>query len=157
MFLGRTPRRFPCAFMPDMHSRLDRAYHCAFMVAERVGRPVRPEIHCPGPVGRAAATPAQKNSRPMSWAGAGVTNTQEEEQGTGSSEPTPGGSPSAPPLVGEESPAMPLISSASESSSPVTRRDLHRAKRGLRADRKIIESTRPLLLLLLRLLLLLLL
>ena len=75
--------------------------------------------------------PAKKNSWPMSWAGAGVTKTQEEEQGTGSSEPTPGGSPSAPPHVGEESPAMPRVSSASESSSPVTRRDLHRAKRGL--------------------------
>ena len=74
---------------------------------------------------------AKQNSRPMSWAGVGVGTTQEEEQGTGSSEPTPSGSPSAPPGVGEESPAMPRVSSASESSSPVTRRDLHRAKRGL--------------------------
>ena len=101
------------------------------MVAERIGRPVRPEIHCPRPVGRATAMPAKKNSWPMSWAGAGVTNTQEEEQGAGSSEPTPSGSPSAPPRIGEESPAAPRLSSASESSSPVTRRDLHRAKRGL--------------------------
>ena len=67
----------------------------------------------------------------MSWAGAGVSTTQEEEQGPGSSELTPGGSSNAPLRVGDGSPLAPLISSASESSTPVTRRDFNRVKRGL--------------------------
>ena len=58
-------------------------------------------------------------------------NIQEEEQGGGSSEPTPAGTPSGPRGVGEESPSHPLPSSASESGSPLTRRDLNRVKKGL--------------------------
>ena len=52
-------------------------------------------------------------------------------QGSGSSEPIPIGSSGAPIGVGDESPSMPAMSSASESGSPVTRRQLYRTKRGL--------------------------
>ena len=75
--------------------------------------------------------PTHKNSRPVSVAGVGTRITQEEEQGTGSSELTPSGSPSAPRWVGEESPSLPFPSSASESGSPLARRDLNRVKKGL--------------------------
>ena len=75
--------------------------------------------------------PMNKNSRPVSVAGVGNKDIQEEEQGGGSSEPTPSGSPSAPRRVGEESPSLPFPSSASESGSPLTRRDLKRVKKGL--------------------------
>ena len=57
-----------------------------------------------------------------------------QPQGSGSSEPILVGSSDAPSQVGDESPSMPPISSASESGSPVTRRhlqiSLNRTKRG---------------------------
>ena len=52
-------------------------------------------------------------------------------QGSGSSEPIQVGSSDAPIRIGDESPSMPAMSSASESGSPVTRRQLYRTKRGL--------------------------
>ena len=120
------------------------------MVAERVGRPVRPLIHAQGPWGGpgAMSVPSQQPDDGFMTSGVSPGNViiKEEEyrrlvqaaalataqpQGAGSSEPILGGSSDAPIRVGEESPSMPTMRSASESGSPVTRRELSRTKRRL--------------------------
>ena len=121
------------------------------MVAERVGRPVRPLIHAQGPWGGPGAMSPDHGFDDSGVSPGRVTIKEEEyqrlvqaaalagvswgtppiqptptaqPQDSGSSETIPDGSSDAPHRVVDESPSMPPISSASESGSPVTRRHL---------------------------------
>ena len=80
-------------------------------------------------------------NRPMSGAGVGTIDEEEEEQVWHQADSTPGPSSSAGPRVDEAAEPSPSISSASDTAPPPTARDLKRVQRRLvRATEHLRES-----------------